>query len=311
MWEWVSRKQKAVSRKQKAVGRLTNTPTNSLFDFGGSGPVLHFANANGYPPAAYTPLFAGLTPRYHVLAMRSRPLQPGADPAALRGWPELADELIAFLDQQGAARSGDAGGWVGVGHSLGAVLTVSAALRRPELFRAIVAIEPVFLNPLKMAAYDIFRGLGLAGRVHPLVAGARRRRRMFANAEEMYVHYRQAPVFNRLDDHALRVYVDAAVRPRADGQAVDLVVTPEWEAQVYTTGPFNLWRQLTQLSVPMLVILGAESNTFDQGAVKALRRRLPQARLVEVPGAGHLVPLEQPAEVAGLILEFLDTRVSG
>ena len=262
--------------------------------------MLHFANANGYPPAAYTPLFEHLTAHYHILAMRSRPLQPGADPASLRGWPELGDELIAFLDQQGAR------GWVGVGHSLGAVTTVLAALRRPELFRALVAIEPVFFNPLKLMVYDVFRNLGLADRVHPLIAGARRRRRYFASAGEMYARYRQAPVFSRLDDRALHAYVDSMAAPRADGQGVELAFTPEWEAQIYATGPFNLWRQLGKLSVPLLVIRGADSDTFDQGAVKALRSRLPKVAVINVPGAGHLVPLEKPAEVAKMVLDFID-----
>ncbi len=86
---------------------------------------------------------------------------------------------------------------------------------------------------------------------------------------------------------------------------MELAFTPEWEAQIYATGPFNLWRQLGKLSVPLLVIRGAESDTFDQGAVKALQSRLPKVAVINVPGAGHLVPLEKPAEVARLILEFI------
>ena len=47
------------------IHRLTkeqfyNGPGHGFKDFGGAGPLLHFANANGYPPAAYTPLFEGL-----------------------------------------------------------------------------------------------------------------------------------------------------------------------------------------------------------------------------------------------------------
>ena len=284
---------------------MTHQPVDPFYDFGGAGPLLHFGHANGYPPAAYTPLFEGLTPHYHVIALRSRPLVPGSDPASLRSWLPLVDDLITFLDAQGAARSGGAGGWLGVGHSLGAVTTVLAALRRPELFRAIVAIEPVFFNPLKLAAFDIFRGLGLADRVHPLIAGARRRRRVFASADEMFARYRQAAVFSRMDDRALRAYVDAVAAPRADGAGVELAFSPEWEAQIYATGPFNLWRQLAKLSVPMLVIRGADSDTFDPGAVRTLRRRLPQATLIDVPATGHLVPMEQPAQVADMILTFL------
>ncbi len=275
---------------------------HTVFDFGGSGPVLHFANANGYPPAAYTPLFDCLTPRFHVIALRSRPLQPGADPARLRNWMQLVDEQVEFLEQVG-------GPVVGVGHSLGAVVTVLAGLRRPDLLRAVVAIDPVFFSPTKVNAYAVFRTLGLAHRVHPLIPVARRRRRHFASADAMYAHYREAPVFSRLDDHALRRYVDAAARPRTDGPGVELVITPEWEARVYATGPSNFWGKLSRLRVPLLAIRGAETDTFDPGAVQELQRRLPQATVVEVPDTGHLVPLEKPAEVARLILEFVpDTR---
>ncbi len=291
------------SRETQLIDSPVHQLTDTVFDFGGTGPLLHFANANGYPPAAYTPLLERLTPRFHVIALRSRPLQPEADPARLRSWMQLVDDQIAFLDQVGG------GPVVGVGHSLGAVVTVLTALRRPDLLRAVVAIDPVFYCPPKIMAFDVFRALGLADRVHPLIPVARRRR-YFASADEMYARYRKAPVFNRLDDQALRLYVDAAVRPRTDGPGVELVITPEWEAQVYATGPDNLWGQIGRLRVPLLVIRGAETDIFDLGAVKALKRRLPQAALVELPNTGHLVPLEKPAEVARLILEFVSENGS-
>jgi pimeloyl-ACP methyl ester carboxylesterase len=33
--------------------------------------------------------------------------------------------------------------------------------------------------------------------------------------------------------------------------------------------------------------------------------RLPNARLVDIPGAGHLAPMERPDAVADVIREFL------
>src|SRR5688572_28125983 len=142
-------------------------------DFGGSGPELHFAVANGYPAPAYQRLLAALSADYHVQAMVPRPLWAGSRPETLKNWEPLVEDLIQYLDERGAR------GWVGVGHSLGAVVSAAAALRRPELFRALVLIEPVFLRPSLLALYGWFQRLGLAGRVHPLVPGARRRRRTF------------------------------------------------------------------------------------------------------------------------------------
>ncbi|MFC2031070.1 hypothetical protein ACFLWA_10115 [Chloroflexota bacterium] len=45
-----------------------------LHDFGGSGPTLHLAHANGFPPGTYGPLAETLTGGYRVVALPSRPL---------------------------------------------------------------------------------------------------------------------------------------------------------------------------------------------------------------------------------------------
>jgi pimeloyl-ACP methyl ester carboxylesterase len=37
----------------------------------------------------------------------------------------------------------------------------------------------------------------------------------------------------------------------------------------------------------------------------AMARAIPGGRLVEIPAAGHLAPLEQPAAVNAALLEFL------
>ncbi len=269
-------------------------------DFGGTGPVLHFANANGYPAPAYRRLLASLTPHYHVQALVPRPLWPGSQPEAIGTWEPLVDDLLQYLDERGAE------GWVGVGHSLGASVSTAAALRRPGLFRALVLIDPVFLRPAVLAVYDVFRRLGLAARVHPLVPAARRRRRTFGSVEAMIARYRRAPVFSRLDDEALRDYAAAALRPRPGEAGFELAWTPEWEARIYETGPLNLWGGLHRLRLPVLAIRGAESDTFTRAGVRALRRRLPEARVVEVAGAGHLVALEKPEAVGALVREFVE-----
>jgi pimeloyl-ACP methyl ester carboxylesterase len=211
------------------------------------------------------------------------------------------DDLVQYLDERGAR------GWIGVGHSLGAVLSAAAALRRPELFRALVLIDPVFLRPGLLAVYEVFQKLGLAGRVHPLVAGARRRRRAFASETAMFDRFRRTAVFRGLDDDALRDYVTAALRPASQGEAeLQLAYSPEWEARVYETGPLNLWRTLPKLQPPVLVVRGADSDTLGEAAVRALRQRLPQAQVVDVAGAGHLVPLEKPEAVGKLVRVFLE-----
>ncbi len=270
----------------------------TTIDFGG-GPELHFAHANGYPPEAYAPLLRALTARYHVTATRLRPLRPGASPRGLRSWEPLADDLLADLEAQGAQN------WIGVGHSLGAMLTATVALRRPQMFRALVLIEPVFFPLRLLAAWNLLRRLGLAQYVHPLIPGALRRRRVFASADEMFARYRRAPIFKRIDDAGLRAYVDALAKPLPDG-GVELAYSPEWEVAVYATGPMNLWPQVARLTMPVLIVRGHETDTLRPSAVRRLQALLPHAQVVDVPHTGHLVPLEAPRVVAEAVLRFLE-----
>jgi len=149
-----------------------------------------------------------------------------------------------------------------------------------------VLIDPVIFSRPLMAGWNAARRLGLGRRVHPLIPTALRRKRVFASADEMFERYRRAPIFRRLSDASLRAYVDSVAGPRANGQpGVELAFSPEWE----------------------LAIRGAESDTFRPWGVQALKQRLPHAVVRDVPGTGHLVPLEAPEECARLIVEFIDS----
>ncbi len=67
----------------------------------------------------------------------------------------------------------------------------------------------------------------------------------------------------------------------------------------------SLWDQLPGLGVPSLLVVGAlDAKFIDIG--QATVQRLPKARLVVVPGAGHTVHLEQPAAFDRLVLDHLD-----
>ncbi len=267
-------------------------------DFGGSGPLLHFAHANGYPPRAYRPLIERLLPAFHVLAAHARPLWPGSRPEGFKNWNPLTEDLIRFLDERRAR------GIVGVGHSMGGVSTLDAALRRPDLFRALVLIDPVIFRRRFIWGWLFLKSLGVGDRLHPLISGTLRRRRAFASVDEMFARYRRAPIFSRLDDDGLRAYVESLAQLRPDGQ-VELTYPPEWEAAIYRHGPPDLWGRMAALRLPLLVIYGAESDTFRAPAMEKMTHRIPHASFQAVPAAGHLVPLERPAAVAEALLAFL------
>jgi pimeloyl-ACP methyl ester carboxylesterase len=267
-------------------------------------PALHFLHANGYPAPAYEPLLELLSQQFHVLAMDMRPLWPGADPLSIQDWRPLAEDLSRFLDERGLYY-----GVVGVGHSVGAVTTLRLALRQPERFSALVLIDPVLFPPRRILTWDLIYRLGLGYRVHPMIKSAMRRRNEFESREAMFANYRKKAVFRRMDDSALHAYCDSLACPVPDG-SLQLCYSPAWEARIYVTGlraDMELWRGLPTLKPPLLVIRGAETDTFWEETAARLQRRLPTARVETIPGASHLVPLEQPQPVYASITRFIQS----
>ena len=277
---------------------LTPVP---CFDLGGLGHDIHFLHANGYPPACYQPFLDLLKTQYHVFGMLLRPLWPNSDPEDIQDWHPLSDDLLQFLAGKQTEPV------IGVGHSIGAIVTLRAALRDPGKFRALVLIDPVLVVPSFMLSWQVVRILGLADRLHPLIAGAKKRRRSFDSLETVFRGYRNRPVFRYLSDENIRIYIQGITRQAEDG-SYSLVYSPDWETQIYRTGmhDFDLWRGLPKLEVPILFIRGAETDTFLVQAANLVKHRQPKARVETVPESTHLLPLERPREVFNIIQSFLE-----
>jgi len=288
------------------------------FDLGGTGQPLHFLHANGYPPDCYGPLLELLKTKYHVFGMLLRPLWPDSQPEQLRSWHPLSEDLLQFIastaphNERSAPLttvpklSGSAEKVIGVGHSIGAIVTLRAALRDPGQFKALVLIEPVLFVTRRMILWHILRATGLGDRVHPLIVGAKKRRRTFDDLETVFRGYRSRNIFRYMSDEDLRTYIEGMTKPGANG-GYELVFSPEWEAQIYRTGlrDFDIWRDLPRLKVPTLFIRGAESDTFLEGAARLVKRKQPRAKLETLEKSTHLVPLERPQEVFDRMQSFL------
>ena len=66
---------------------------------------------------------------------------------------------------------------------------------------------------------------------------------------------------------------------------------------------------LDTITVPTLILVGDEDTTTPPADALAMSAGIRGSRLVTIPGAGHLAPLEQPTTVNAAIGEFLDVAV--
>ena len=274
--------------------------TIPFFEYGGTGTPLHFLHANGYPPECYKPLLELLKTEYRVFGMYLRPLWDDAKPEDINDWHPLSDDLLRFL----ADRKADS--VIGVGHSLGAIVTLRTALSAPDKFRALVLLDPVLFVPSLLAFWNFTRSIGLGDKVHPLVIGAQKRRRTFNDLEMVFRGYRQRSIFRYMSDDNLRMYIEGITQPSENGN-YKLVYPPEWEAQLYRTWlrDSDLWRGLRNLEVPTLIIRGKETNTFLENAARLVKRKQPKVRVEALEKSTHILPLERPKEVFEIIQSFL------
>ena len=283
------------------MGAETNAMgVNSAWhDWGGTGPPLHFAHANGFPPGTYRRLIGDLTKHHHVASMSARPLWPDSRPQVLRDWSPLAEDLRAELNRRGLR------GIVGVGHSLGAVTSLLAAAADPGLFSAVVAVDPLVFTGAHSLFWGTVKAVGLGGRIS-LVRGARRRRELWSDRGEARTSYSSKKVFASWDPEVLDDYLDAGMVDLPEG-GVRLRCPREWEARIFSAAPHDLWAQLTKVSVPTLFVQGEHRDTFLDAARARVEREVPGSRTVVVADSSHFLPMERPSELAGVIEEFLRT----
>jgi len=287
-----------------AQGRPQPLPDRVL---AGHGPAIALLHANGFPPDSYRALAASLAPWGEVRGLLQRPLWPGEPTASFEDWRLLGADALAWMDQISPDAPLRA-----IGHSLGAVALLYAALEAPQRFESLVLVEPVFLPPSLLARLAA-GGQDASARL-PLVQGALQRRDHWPDRAAAFTHLRPKPVFSRFSDAALWDYVAAGTIPIEPGDrgdrgasgdpgapGVTLTCPREWEARIYATPPLDVWEVLAGLTVPTLGLRGADTDTLLPEAWALWQGLQPRARFGELPGLGHLLPLEDGAAVGAAI----------
>jgi pimeloyl-ACP methyl ester carboxylesterase len=275
----------------------------NFYDFnpGSQKPLLHLAHANGFPPSTYIRALTPLFEKFHVISFYARPFWPNCPPAeTLKDWSVFADDLLKELREVKAKKI------IAIGHSLGGVATLYAAVRQPELFSHVILIDPTMLPPAFLRKVTLMKWLRMEAR-KDLVQGALRRRRQWDSREQAYQSFKEKPLFKKWPDEILRAYV-VGMTALSEKGGVKLTYSPEWEAQIYRTIPTDVWKKAALLHRPTLVIRGENSNTFSAESEKAFKKVDPSASFAVIKNAGHLIPQEQPDKIGAIILNFLTSQ---
>jgi pimeloyl-ACP methyl ester carboxylesterase len=229
-----------------------------------------------------------LAARYRVLALDQRGHGDSAPaPDGDYTTVTLADDLAAFADALDLARMRL------VGLSMGGRVAIAFAGRQPGRVERLVVVD---IGP------DV-APVGRA-RVGTLMGASPER---FATLEEAIAYSRANNP--RYGDAQLRRRVEHGVRPLPDGGLTwkydralrEAVRLGRWR------DPTDLWPLWNAITCPTLLVRGEESDILSTDIAKRMLETQPNAHLVEVSGAGHTVPGDQPEVFLALLLDFLSS----
>jgi pimeloyl-ACP methyl ester carboxylesterase len=69
--------------------------------------------------------------------------------------------------------------------------------------------------------------------------------------------------------------------------------------------PATAWAELRRITSPTLLVRGAESDILAPETAERMLREIPNCRMVEVPNAGHSIPLDNPQGFIAAVQPFL------
>ncbi len=252
-----------------------------------SHPILHFAHANSYPAGTYGMFFEQLRAHYDVRALpihAHNPRFPVDD-----GWRTLARELREELERSYTEPV------ILVGHSMGGILALMAARKRPALVRCVVLLDSPIVAGWRAHLLRLAKILKYESRHSPSVASARRRDN-WPDMEAAYQHYAAKSLFAAWPQQVLRDYVQHGLVPQPGG-GVRLRFSRETETAVYRTIPHHLGALTRrQYPVPVGFVGGVDSVECRLAGLDATRR-LVGSNFLQIAG-GHLFPMESPVEAA-------------
>ena len=262
------------------------------------------SHATGFCAGIYTPFAEKLTRYLRILGMDDRghgKTRAPADPKKLKNWDIFSRDLEGFFEHLGQPV-------IAMGHSRGGVASLVVAVRRPDLVRALILVDPTILPFSWMAGLFVAKKAGLSKFI-PIAARAARRKKIWPDRETLLAAYGDKMPFKAWKDGFLEAYIAYGTEKTAEG-TIKLCCDPVWESRCFATCSHDVWRYISKLRVPTLVLYGAESDTFLRPAVKRFKAKVPGTVFRSFEGTSHFVPMERPDESAETILAFLrDNRI--
>jgi pimeloyl-ACP methyl ester carboxylesterase len=259
--------------------------------------LIHFAHGNGFPSPCYQQLLKALQSRYdccYIDKIGHNPRFPVRD-----NWHFLVDEIIDSVRVQASKPV------IAIGHSLGGVLSLLAAIEQPSLFKTVIMLDSPLPGRFKSSLIYLAKMIGMIDRITP-AHRTRGRREFWQSREELLAYLKTRDLFKSFTNECLEDYIDYGLQKTARGY--ELRFDRHIEYLIYRTMPHELYRYEGRLERPAALIYGDKSTVVDRFDIRYMKRKY------KIPGykikGSHMFPMEHPKEVAEQIFKVLDAIIN-
>jgi pimeloyl-ACP methyl ester carboxylesterase len=173
-----------------------------------------------------------------------------------------------------------------MGHSLGGIIGFFVAARRPDLIQSLVLVDP---GPEVAPA-------GLARMVASATKGPD------AFDDPMSIGRAALELKPDAPEEEVRNLLDGALKQRDDGRWI-WRYDPSMNTKARPPAPELGWAVLSKVQCPTILIRAAESDVLSPEIAARMIHVVPNARLVELPNAGHMSFTDNPAGFIDLLRE--------
>jgi pimeloyl-ACP methyl ester carboxylesterase len=249
-----------------------------------SAPPLVLLHGLSSHARSWDTLARALRDRYHILALDQRG-HGESDWAEEYSAARRVEDLEAFVPAMGLKRFNL------LGLSMGGICAYGYAARRPETLDRLVIV-------------DIAPTLESGG-ITRIFSGAEAKS-VFGDPEEAVAQARAANP--RADEEEQRHRTLSNLKQTVDGRwtwRYDPANFTQNRSRASQPDPEATWASLRNITCPTLVIRGAVSDLLSPATAERMAATIPDCRLIEVPDAGHSVPLENPAGFIASVKTFL------
>ena len=265
-------------------------------------PLIHFAHANGVPSKVYQKLFDLLKDDYDVIYVPL--LGPDKRYPIDNHWQSLTQQVIDSIVRQAQGRK-----VIALGHSLGAVLSFQASLKRPELFEQVIMLDP----PLIMGKASVFLHfakmfkLKAVDQLSPASLSLRRRDH-WESREQAANLLRPKGFYQDFDADCFQAYIEHALTDDHVRGGVQLTIPKMDEVNIFRTNPSLWWLPQAKLQVPTELVIAKKGPFLKAGFPQITAKKFNIA--YQVVEGGHMFPLEKPEATVQLIKDLIQAQQS-